>query len=232
MTARRFPFWATILTLAGVAVLCGLGTWQVKRLAWKEGLLARLDALYAAAPQDSDGPALRSLAPLPGTPFVARVTVDGTYEPAQSVAVGPRVRDGQTGYHLITPLRLADGSFVLVNRGWVADRPAADGAGQAHVTGLLRIPETPNRFVPPNDPAQDTWFSIAPDQIAQAHHLAGQMLPYILYAESAVPADPAAQPAGGRPELPNNHRSYAVFWYSMALALIAVYGLRFCRRTD
>lgn len=226
---RPFPLLATFMTLMAVIILCGLGTWQVKRLAWKEGLLAQLDALYAEEPQDSNTAALRELHPVAGTLFVARVRLHGTLDPAASWLVGPRTMDGQSGYHLITPLTLAGGGTVLVNRGWVKDRPAQDNAGQVTVTGLLRPPEKPNRFVPANAPADDQWFSLDPARMAQARNL-GPPLPFILYAEDSQPVDSVAHPAGSRPNLPNNHKAYAFFWFSMAGVLLVIYILRFFGR--
>jgi surfeit locus 1 family protein len=227
----KLPVWATIFTVAGIAVLCGLGTWQVKRLAWKQDMIARLDGIYAAPAADNS--ALRAMSfAAPGDKaalFVGRAALSGLYDEAHSILVGPRTRDGRRGYHLVTPLVLAgsagEKTALLVNRGWVEALPAR-GGGNVAVTGLLRHPERPNMFVPPNDPARGHWYSINIDEIAGGERA---LMPVVLYADGETPAQPAIAYHAARPQLANNHRGYAVFWFTMAGVLALVYAARFLR---
>lgn len=225
-TARKIPFWATAFTAAGMIVLCGLGGWQVQRLAWKNTLLAQLDTAYAAAPVMAGPAAIRALHDGGQPPFFGRVTVEGVYDDAHALLVGPRTRDGRTGHHLIMPLTV-DGATLLVNRGWLADKQAAPAAaGPVRVTGLLRLPEEPNPFVPANDPAQGRWYSI---DIAAMTQGLPDALPLVLYAEGEEPAAAIAYHTD-RPAIRNNHRDYAFFWFAMAGVLAIIYALRFLRR--
>jgi surfeit locus 1 family protein len=234
MTKRRPPFWATILTATGMLVLCGLGTWQLQRLEWKEGLLAQLAAARTQPPVTS----AVLIGDAPGTDLAYRpAAVYGLYDAAGAFLVGPRTRDGEVGYHLLTPLQIAEDdeppATLLVNRGWVLAMPAQMPAGFVAVRGLLRLPERANMFVPPNDPLKNEWFSIDLAQLATEKQLQN-LLPYILYAEGEEPADPVMSvgagyhPPGG-PDLPNNHRQYAFFWFAMAGVLAVIYVLRFLR---
>lgn len=62
-----------------------------------------------------------------------KVYVTGTFDHANSIVLGPKTRDGQIGYHVITPLVRGDGKdTIMVNRGFVKrevkdakDRPAS-----------------------------------------------------------------------------------------------------------
>lgn len=232
---RRLPFWGTALTAAGMIVLCGLGTWQLQRLEWKEGLLAQLEAARTRPPVN--GGVL--IADAPGTDLSYRpAAIYGLYDNAHAFLVGPRTRGGEVGYHLMTPLQIAedDGppATLLVNRGWVLAMPEDKPAGFMTVRGLLRPQERANMFVPPNNPQANEWFSIDLKQLAAEKQLQN-LLPYILYAEGEEPADPvmsvgaAYHPPGG-PALPNNHKHYAFFWFSMAGVLAVIYALRFLRK--
>ena len=98
------------------------------------------------------------------------------------------------------------------------------------VTGVLRRPEHFNPFVPKNDPAHGQWFRLTPDDIAAAKDLK-DVLPYILYADNDHSGDSRKYPLATATKWlpPNNHRSYAIFWFTMAGVLLVIYYLRFFR---
>ena len=133
------------------------------------------------------------------------------------------------GSWILTPLRLADGSTILVNRGFMAQdarsQPAPAGA-EATITGLLRMTEPGGALLRANDPAADRWFSRDVAAIAAARGLS-DVAPYFIDAD-ATPSEPDA-PIGGLTVLafPDNHLVYALTWYGMAagLAFGAAHGL-------
>ena len=112
---RRFlvPGLSTLIMLV---VLLGLGTWQVYRLQWKEGILARI-AAAEAAPAVPLGPD-----PAPYT----KVSVTGRFRFDQAAAFGAEVRDTRTGptmgFYQIVPLDREDAPTILVDRGWVPQK--------------------------------------------------------------------------------------------------------------
>lgn len=226
---KRIPFWATLFTLTGLLILCSLGLWQVQRLHWKTDLLTQIDTLYqtdaAATPIDSK---TLTQADSAGLNFL-RGTLHGHYLTKESFRSGPRPLDEQQGSHLYTPFQLQDGAIVLVNRGWIPDGTKIDmiptPSGPTHATGLFRKPGTASRFTPPDNLTDDVFYQIDPAHIAAAKHL-GSVLPYLLYLEQA---DNGTLPraVSARPELNNNHQSYAIFWFSMAGVLLIIYILRF-----
>lgn len=226
--ARRFPLGLTITVAIAFAILIGLGTWQVKRLHWKEGVLARVAALQAA-PARPAGPVLAQIA-AGGDADFTRVSVT-----CPGLAKAPFVelyflRDGQAGSRLISACRLDGGPYrtVLVDRGFVADtvpaRPPVDLADTAPValTGVLRKPEHGNLFSPANTPGH--WYVRDVAGMAAALH-APAPAPLFLMAETATnPGWTALVPAPLPVEIPNNHLSYALTWYGLAAALLGVYA--------
>jgi surfeit locus 1 family protein len=141
------------------------------------------------------------------------------------------------GYWVITPLRGPDATVVLVNRGFVppehrdaATRAAGNPPGEVAVTGLLRVTEPGGTLLRHNDPAMDRWYSRDVEAIAAARHL-GSVAPYFIDAAAApAGADAGAAPVGGLTVLAfsNNHLSYALTWFALALlsAIAAVLALR------
>jgi surfeit locus 1 family protein len=227
---RRSLFWPTLWSALGLVLLLGLGTWQVQRLGWKEGLIAQRNAALAAVP-----------VPLPKTLDAARalefhpVRADGEFLNDHEIYLNAQSLQGDQGFHIITPFRLADGTILMVDRGFVptdkqapATRAAGEIAGPTSVTGLLRLPEPPGWFTPPNEPQKNSWFSVDLPAMAKAAGV-GSALPFYLDAGKAP--NPGGWPLGGQTitDLPNNHLQYAATWYSLAVALVVIY-IRFAQR--
>ena len=220
-----------VATVIGVALLIGLGDWQLRRLAWKEALIAAVETRAHAAPVDappeSEWPRLD-----PAVYEYKRVRLSGVFEGSRQVAVfralaEPRGRYGGPGYLVMTPLQLADGATVLVDRGFVpeAQKAAAGdglGGGATTVVGLMRASETRNWFTPPDDPTSGQWFTRDVATIARAQGLT-RTAPFFIDADAGD--DPAALPEGGETivEFPNNHLSYALTWFGMAAAMVGVF---------
>ena len=220
-----------VLFAGALAVLVGLGTWQVQRLAWKEALLATIDARIHADPLPLDEVASR----YPEIEYVP-VTATGRFDHAAERHVFT-TWEGESGYDVFTPLLLNEGRAVFVNRGFVPfDRkdPAtrADGqvGGEVTVTGLARrgLAEKPSWVVPDNDPAKNVfyWKDVRAMRETSGLDPAIDVLPFVVDAGDA--ANPGGLPVGGTTliDLPNNHLQYAVTWYGLALALCGVFGYR------
>lgn len=229
MKTRKIPFWATFFTIFGMAILCALGFWQVQRLHWKTELLRTLDA------EAAKDPATIRLGFSDLTPernFHCG-TIYGHYLNDREIALEPRTRDGAPGYHILTPFALEEDGIVLVNRGWVpldkkdaSARPESLISGNTWVSGTIRTPERANPFVPDNVPEKEQWFRVDLAQIAAARHLE-KLAPVLLYANT-TPEEvlyPAKDVLNIRP--PNDHLSYALFWFAMAGVLGAIYVMRF-----
>jgi surfeit locus 1 family protein len=232
----RFPLGLTISVAVALAILLSLGVWQLQRLAWKEGLLARVAALQAAAPRDAV-PVLEAIAKGADQDFT-RVRLECPGLGSAPYLELFSVRDGQAGLRLVSACSVASGPYrsILVDRGFIADtisaRPPVNPADQAPVAmvGVLRVPETGNFVSPPNEPAANHWYTR--DVAAMAGHLkAPQPAPLVLMAEvSSNPDWKALDPAPLPAEISNRHLEYALTWFGLAAALVGVYAAVLWRR--
>lgn len=234
---RRRVIIVAVVGLLALAMLLALGTWQVHRLQWKEALLGRIAERMASAPR-------------PVAEIVTRATMEGDvdYWPVEATGVfrheGERhffaTHEGQSGFYVYTPLELARGRFVLVNRGFVpydlkepVTRPEGQVEGEVTVAGLARdrLDGKPSFIVPDNDPVQNIFYWKDFEEMARSSGVGAldDYLPFFIDAD-ATP-NPGGLPVGGVTivDLPNSHLQYAVTWYGLAAALVAVFGYWFWR---
>ncbi|MDX9997763.1 MAG: SURF1 family cytochrome oxidase biogenesis protein [Phenylobacterium sp.] len=232
--SRRLPIGLTAATLVALCILIGLGVWQVQRMAWKQDLLARIAALEGAPPT----PAAEALA------AIARGE-DREFHRVRAVCPGLSkapwlelygLHEGRAGVRLISACRLEVGPYgsVLVDRGFVPDmisaRPPRDPQDQTPVVidAVVRTPETPNAFAAAN--TEQRWFRR--DVAAMAKALGAERpAPVFLMAETSTNPEwagltPSPVPVG----ISNRHLEYALTWFGLAGALIAVYAAVLWRR--
>ena len=223
----------TVFAIVGVAILIGLGIWQLDRKTWKENLIETVTTRIARAPE--------SLPPRASWPRLVpegneytRVTFPAEFFDGQEALVytagspfRPDVKG--PGYWVFAPAQLPGGSIVLINRGFVPlehKDPAARADGNAHgiieIVGIMRWPEARGLFTPADDPNTNVWYLRDPKAIAAAKKWA-TVAPFYIDQESPVPPGGLPLPAKLQVQLPDNHLQYAITWFGLALALAGVY---------
>ena len=214
-------------------MLIGLGTWQVQRLHWKRSVIAARAARLAEPPLKVTAAVLEGEAAV-----FRRAGATGEFLHDKEMLVLNRVRHGQPGFDVVTPLRLAGGGHILVNRGWVPraraappTRPAGQVRGPVALTGILRAGVKTSRWVPDNDPAKDLWFYSEIEAMAAKAGLA-RVVGLVLVADDSP--NPGGLPKGRRAavEITNRHLGYAFTWYGLAAALAVIYFIYHIKREE
>ncbi len=209
----------------GIIILCGLGTWQVYRLDEKTKMIAALEArmksepitLAAALEKQSKGEDIEYL----------KVATEGLSEPAHALAKISSF-DGKPSWEIIEPFTSTDGIFVLVDAGASSEKPLATASAKTEkITGVVRVHHKGRGYFDnDNDEANNTWYwwDLPAMQAAAGAPADAKVAPFILQKlpEGENPTAPFAQ----KPtvELSNNHLGYAITWFGLAAALLAVTG--------
>jgi surfeit locus 1 family protein len=224
---------ATMFALAGMAILVGLGVWQLDRKVWKENLIATLNSRLSSAPGDLPPRANWSQLRESDEEF-RRVTFPAEFlagEEALVYTAGSALRPDVSGpgYWIFAPARLAGGSVVVINRGFVpADRKdlstRAEGTthGTVDMVGVVRWPEKRDSFTPEDDPKNNVWYLRDSTSIAASKNW-GSAAPFYIDLETPVPTGGWPKPGKLVVNLPDNHLQYAITWFGLALALAGVY---------
>lgn len=225
----RFGF-LSLMAFAMFAALLALGTWQMKRLAWKEDLIETIESRIHQPPRP-----LETWFKTESGADYWPVKVEGTF-----LHSGERhfftTKDGQSGYDVITPLEISLGAYVFINRGFVpfdrkdaATRAEGQLAGMVKIIGLARsiLTQKPSWLVPDNQPDKNIfyWKDFAAMRDSAGLPAGSTMLDALIDADKTP--NPGGLPIGGSTiiDLPNSHLQYALTWYGLAAALAAIWSV-------
>lgn len=218
---RRLAFLLTF-GLGGAAILISLGIWQVQRLAWKEGVIANIEARIADAP-----------VPLPATPDAATdsylpVTVTGSLG-APYLRVLVSKKQVGAGYRIIRPMLRGEGD-ILIDMGFVS---VADAEGLTFeesppltVIGNLQWPQETDSYTPAPDLAENIWFARDVDAMAAALDTEPVLVVRRDAPQSGGPVTPMPVDTAA---IPNDHLQYAITWFSLSAIWLAMTAI-FLRR--
>ncbi len=196
----RIPILPTIIVAAAVAVMIGLGVWQLQRAQWKERLLAEYVAAASLPALDLDPLVARPEAGLPPLAF-RRVLVTCRATNIAPIVRGGRSHARQGGYVYLIPCRAGAQGLagrLLINMGWT---PLPSSNRRLSLDGIAA-----------------GWLGAVE---------AGQ--PIILTSAIATPPLTKSAPANIE-DVPNNHFFYALQWFFFAGIAVLIYALALRRR--
>ncbi|KAL4821080.1 SURF1 family-domain-containing protein [Aspergillus spinulosporus] len=221
-TGRKHGPGLIILALIPI-ISFALGTWQVQRLDWKTKLIAKVEDQLVKDPLPL--PPRIDPSVIPEFDY-RRVYVTGRLRHDQEMLIGPRMREGQDGFIVVTPLERGKGeSTVLINRGWISkkmmdqkdrDREALP-TGEVTIEGMIREPWKKNMFTPENQPEKGKFYFPDVEQMAE---LTGSQPVWIEQTMVQDLLESMNREAKGIPicraaevNLRNNHSQYIFTWY-------------------
>ena len=244
MFSRRW--WITsLLVLAGIGLTIRLGIWQVERYQQNKAFADHLSAMQAAAPLTL-GPGAQS-AGLTGMEYRA-VSASGIFDFSHEIAVRNQIWEqswgNETGYILVAPLVFADGTAVLVDRGWIPledNSPAAwqefDISGSITVSGIIRLPAKPQMggtadpTLAPGQTGLKFWTLINIERLQK--QMPYHLLP--IYIEQAPTRGNQAQPYRSLSDpdttAAGTNLGFASMWFGFTALLFFGYPLYLRRQT-
>lgn len=226
--SKKLPIIPTIFTIFALILLLTLGSWQVKRLLWKNSVIAEISERVAMPPVDlPDGRIdIEKLK-------YRRIIITGHFLNDKEIHLftGAKEMRGKPGYNIITPLEIGSGRVIIVDRGWVPasmkERDARKDTiinGDVSIIGMLHAGEHKAMFTPDNDIEKNLWFWIDIPAIAS---FTGKALDNVYVRALVEDGNERTLPIAGEAmvKVRNDHLSYAVTWYSFAIILLVIYTL-------
>ena len=222
----------TVVTIAFCGLTIAAGNWQRGRAIDKAALQHQLDTWAREAPVSVPSTPVRSEAFA-----LRRVQAAGYYDQRHAILLDNKVYRGRAGYHVVTPLRLADSDmYVLVARGWIAGGPSreqppevATPTGLQHIEGLGAVPSTRVLELAEVQPGY-VWQNLLLDRYAEWSKL--KLQPFVI--EQTNDAGDDLVRDWPRPDVGiEKHQVYAMQWYLFAgLAFVLYIALNFKRNRD
>ncbi len=218
----------SIFAIVALAILVSLGNWQMKRMSWKANLIELVNKRIDA-PARSFEEVLKLSQNLDDIRFQP-VTVRGVFDHNNERHYFLPYK-GKVGWHIITPLKTANGQIVLIDRGFVPDelkeasrRPKGLIEGEQVIEGLVRLSEKGNYFSPPNDVSANKWYV---RNISELYASLGgdpkRELPFMIDQKRLKSSGEWPLPGVTKVEFSDKHFGYALTWYGLALTLIGVF---------
>lgn len=227
MSGGRRLLFLLVVGLGGLLVLLWLGTWQMQRLAWKNGLISELETRLAEAPLSVSG-----LERMDRHNF-RRASAEGAFAPSRGDGAAPArfltsERPQGPGFRVISAFELASGERILVDRGFVPDQTAIPPApsGSMRLSGALHWPREKGGFTPEPAIGDGRWFAREVPELAQALGTRPVML---VLSERASGGGEWPRPSPVTVDLPNDHLGYAITWYGLAAVWLVMSGALFLR---
>jgi cytochrome oxidase assembly protein ShyY1 len=228
-----------IFTLLILALLVGLGVWQLQRRVEKHALIAQLTERLAAAPETLPSAAQWN-ALMPAHDEFRRVRFTAVYESrpdAMVYSAGSAIRGDISGpgTWAFLPARLPDGGTIVIDTGFVQntmqDRAQQDRAvsrlvtGQPMtLTGYIRFPESAGALTPVENLAKRLWFTR--DHLVMAKALGwGGVAPFYIDLETPAPESGIPKPGPLEVHLKDDHLQYAITWFGLAGAVMIAFGV-------
>jgi surfeit locus 1 family protein len=217
----RGPSILIVLSFAGAAVCARLGVWQLSRLSQRRAFNAQLSARLAAPPEP-----ITALPRDTTAGHYRRVSAHGVFDYPRQVVLATRSSLGSPGVHVLTPLRLNDGTIAMVNRGWVyaPDAITIDGTkwrehegDSVTVRGYAETWSGRERA-----PLHDAQRAVRALDSARVAHLVGAPIRPYFVAQTSDSTPAADRPVRlGEPVLAEgSHKGYAIQWFSFALVAL------------
>ena len=217
--------WPILIASAiGIAILLGLGAWQLERLAWKEGLIAELDNRMKAEPISLQ----QALEKKAAGQDIEYVKVKLTAQPDGNSLRKVASINGEPGWEILLPFKTVDGQLALVDFGAIAENQtySPTQAPQSFEAVIRTHNKGAGFFDADNDPTKNIWYWWdLPEMMATAFAKSdGAPVPFIL--QKLPSANDNTKPFSEAPkvELTNNHLGYAITWFGLAAALAGVAG--------
>ena len=195
-----------------ILTLLSLGFWQIYRLNWKLELIEQIENSLKNDPVELSNIEKKNY---------LRIKTSGNIDFDKQIYLYNLNDAGKPGFEVINPIKIGDENY-LVNRGWIPfekkDLPEINLVDQNQIVGTLMLQTKPSTFKPENDIEKNYWFTLNREDILK--FTGRNFSDYVIYlnGEYKIP-----KPRVITAKISNNHKKYAITWFSMAISILLIY---------
>ena len=195
-----------------ILTLLSLGFWQIYRLNWKLELIEQIENSLKNDPVELSNIEKKNY---------LRIKTIGDIDFDKQIYLYNLNDAGKPGFEVINPIKIGDENY-LVNRGWIPfekkDLPEINLVDQNQIVGTLMLQTKPSTFKPDNDIEKNYWFTLDREDILK--FTGRNFSEYVIYlnGDYKIP-----KPRVITAKISNNHKKYAITWFSMAISILLIY---------
>ncbi len=195
-----------------ILTLLSLGLWQIYRLNWKLELIEQIENSLKKDPVELSNIEKKNY---------LRIKTSGDIDFDKQIYLYNLNDTGKPGFEVINPIKIGDENY-LVNRGWIPfekkDLPEINLVDQNQIVGTLMLQTKPSTFKPENDIEKNYWFTLDREDILK--FTGRNFSEYVIYlnGDYKIP-----KPRLITAKISNNHKKYAITWFSMAISILLIY---------
>ena len=195
-----------------ILTLLSLGFWQIYRLNWKLELIEQIENSLKNDPVELSNTEKKNY---------LRIKTSGDIDFDKQIYLYNLNEAGKPGFEVINPIKIGDENY-LINRGWIPfDKkglPEINFVDQNQIIGTLMLQTKPSSFKPENDIEKNYWFTLDREDILK--FTGRNFSQYVIYlnGDYKIP-----KPRVITAKISNNHKKYAITWFSMAISILLIY---------
>ncbi len=195
-----------------IVVLLSLGFWQLYRLSWKLDLINQIENSLKIDPVELQNVEKKNY---------LRIKTSGQIDFEKQIYLYNLNEAGQPGFEVINPIKIGDEDY-LINRGWISfdkkNKPEINIIDQKNIIGTLMLQSKSSSFKPKNEIDKNYWFTLDREDILK--FTGRNFSKYIIYLNGSY-ENP--RPKVITAKISNNHKKYAITWFSMAISILLIY---------
>ena len=195
-----------------ILVLLSLGCWQLYRLNWKLNLIQEIENSLKNDPIELSKANEKNF---------LRIQTSGEIDFDKQIYLYNLNDNGKPGFEVINPILINDKNY-LINRGWIPfnqkDQPEINLVDEIKIIGTLKLQSKASTFKPENDIEKNYWFTLDRDDVFK--YTGKNFSNFIIYlnGDYNIP-----KPKLITANISNNHKKYAITWFSMAISILLLY---------
>ena len=195
-----------------ILVLLSLGSWQLYRLNWKLNLIQEIENSLKNDPIELSKANEKNF---------LRIQTSGEIDFDKQIYLYNLNDNGKPGFEVVNPILINDKNY-LINRGWIPfnqkDKPEINLVDEIKIIGTLKLQSKASTFKPENDIEKNYWFTLDRDDIFK--YTGKNFSNFIIYlnGDYNIP-----KPKVITANISNNHKKYAITWFSMAISILLIY---------
>ena len=195
-----------------ILTLLFLGFWQIYRLNWKLDLIEQIENSLKNDPVELSNIEKKNY---------LRIKTSGEIDFDKQMYLYNLNDAGKPGFEVINPIKIGEENY-LMNRGWIPfekkDIPEINLVNQNQIIGTLMLQTKPSRFKPENDIKKNYWFTLDRNDVFK--FTGRNFSEYVIYLNGEY-QNP--KPRVITANISNNHKKYAITWFSMAISILLIY---------